>query len=246
MGISLPCNQLHVKNIYIYIYIHIAAEENNRKAIQSSLRQQGYDPSQPGFPTYLLRWAHISELREVQQQQHLLLVVSHRGTSLGSGRTWTLPHLRTFGRSCLFPFSLSISCKIPLSHHPPEPLFWTCHSAVNVEGRRSENLLSFWHMPAVICTRATQRRTQNNWKRLLASEWEAWSMVLIDKANSHIMVTVIIIYSYYLYAEEHQAPQNYVLCKTRVKRKGLCNLSINQGSKEMHLLRFLGGTEGNN
>lgn len=152
---------------------HMAAEGSNSKAIHSSSRKQDFEQNQPGFPTYLFHWAHISELRQGQQQQHLLLAASHRGTSPGSGRTWTLLHLSTFGRSCLFPSSLSVSCKIPLSHHPPEPLFWTCHSAVNVEGRRSENLLSFWHMPAVICTRATQRRTQNNWKQLLASECEA-------------------------------------------------------------------------
>lgn len=152
---------------------NMAAEESSSKAIHISSRKQDFERNQPGFPTYLFHWAHISELRKGQQQQHLLLVVSHRGTSPGSGRTWTLLHPSTFGKFYLFPSSLSVFCKIPLSHHPPEPLFWTCHSAVNVEGRRSENLLSFWHTPAVICTRATQRRTQNNWKQLLAGEREA-------------------------------------------------------------------------
>lgn len=136
-------------------------------------KKQDFEANQLWFSTYLFRWAHISELRQGQQQQHLLPAESHRETSPGSGRTWTLLGPSTFGRCCLSPSSLSVSCKIPLSHHPPEPLFWTCHSAVNVEGRRSENLLSFWHRPAVICTRATQRRTQNNCKELLASEWGA-------------------------------------------------------------------------
>lgn len=66
---------------------HTAAEESSSKAVHSPSRKQDLEPNWSGFPTYLFHWAHIAELGQGQQQQHLLPAASHRGTSPGSGRT---------------------------------------------------------------------------------------------------------------------------------------------------------------